>query len=146
MFLAIQEYTIKYIQETLKNLLKGDTKAKKIKKGHSNVSDSLTRTNAANSLGTFKENYKFSLSFSNSNPITLTFSILFLGRPAHNYQPLLANPLVFNQRIGSSYVETNPPPAYGRLSFSASILNGSTLMWQEKTPMMGLLDLSQMIV
>ena len=121
-----------------------DSDKKSDGKRYRNVLYSLTRSENARSVGT--ENYKCSLSFSNSNPITLTFSILFLGRPAHNHQPLLAHPLVFNQRIGSSYVGTNPPPAYGRLSFSTSILNGPTLMWQEKTPVMGLLDLSQMIV
>ena len=113
-------------------------------KKHRNVLNSLTRTENASSKG--RNHYKCSLSFSSSNPIILTFPILFLGHPAHNLQPLLALPLVFNQRIGSSYVGTNPPPAYGRLSFSTSILNGPTLMWQEKTPVMGLLDLSQMIV
>ena len=136
--------TIKYILErgstvTIKRRYKkGD------RKRYRNVLDSLTMSYIARPWGT--ENYKCSLSFSNSNPISLNFSILFSGHPAHNHQHLLALPLAFNQRIGSSYVESNPPPAYGRLSFSASILNGSTLMWQEKTPMIGLLDLSQVIV
>ena len=136
--------TIKYILERDLTITEKRLNKTRTGKRYRNVLNSLTRPGNARTRG--KENYKCSLSFSNSNPITLTFPILFLGHPAHNLQLLLAPPLAFNQRIGSSYVGSNPSPAYGRLSFSTSILNGSTLMWQEKTPMTGLLDLSQMIV
>ena len=125
-------YTIKYILERDLTDTTNRWYRKSAGKRYRNVLYSLTRSANARSMGT--ENYNCSLSFSNSSPITLTFYILFIGRPAHNPKPLLAHPLVFNQRTDSSCVGTNPPPAYGRLSFSTSILNGPTLMCQEKTP------------
>ena len=121
MFLAIQEHTIKYIQETLKNLLKGDTKAKKIKKGHSNVSDSLTRTNAANSVG--NPDYKDSLTFSSCNPISVISTVLFTGYPPPHSQNLLATPLAFNRGPGSSSTCPLPSPVYALITFLIIVAN-----------------------